>query len=296
MIKKTLIAALAIFILYTLFVAFFAPKWWFASQHQWQSNIIKAQKFIYNDTDSFDNIIVGSSISCRLVMDSLPNTYNLSFSGQSIFDGLELLSHKNKFPKNIFIEINFVLRPENKNFTSSLNSPILYYPKKFLPSLREDKQPIAIIGEQLSVHFTSNIIGKTKSIFGFTQKQTTNKNNHTFFDKMLKKEMENYSTLPDSSLLIKSFSDLEIYVKALEEKEVNIIFFEMPVNSQLTDLPRAKLIRSTFFEYFPKAKYTYIPMQDSVQYKTTDGIHLNKEEALRYTLYLKNKGIHYFRK
>jgi hypothetical protein len=296
MIKKTLITTLIAFIAYSAFVAFFAPKWWFASQHQWQDNIIKAQKFIYDDQDSYDNIIVGSSISCRLVMDSLPNTYNLSFSGQSIFDGLEVLRQKNKFPKNIFIEMNFVLRPENENFTSSLNSPILYYPKKILPSLREDKQPIAIIGEQLSFRFTAKLIGKTKSILGITQKKVNNKKYNVFFDKILKKEIENYSTLPVPLVLNQSFSNLEIYIKELKKKGVNIIFFEMPVDSRLNNLPGAKLIRKTFFEYFPKTRYHYVPIPDSIKYKTTDGIHLNKVDALRYTIYLRNSAKNCFQK
>ncbi len=192
--------------------------------------------------------------------------------------------------------MNFVLRPENKNFTASINSPLLYYPKKIIPSLRADKQPLAIIGEQLSLRWTSQLIGNTKSMLGFTQKKLPAKNSRLFFDKMLKKEIENYSELPDTTLVTKSFDELKNYIKILEQKGVKIIFFEMPVNSHLTDLSKARLIRTTFFDYFPETKYTYILTPDFIKCKTTDGIHLTKDEALKYTLYLKNKGNDYFRK
>ncbi|HLZ16795.1 MAG TPA: hypothetical protein VKQ08_07135 [Cyclobacteriaceae bacterium] len=44
-----------------------------SSQHQWQDNLIKAQEYIYGERDTTGDIIVGSSLSCRLAMDSLPS-------------------------------------------------------------------------------------------------------------------------------------------------------------------------------------------------------------------------------
>ena len=107
MIKKSIILCISLFLIYTLFIYFLAPKWWTASQHQWQENIVKAQQFSYNK-ETFQNIIVGSSLSSRLIMDSIPETYNLSFAGQSIFDGLNIVCNSNKSIKNVFIEINLL--------------------------------------------------------------------------------------------------------------------------------------------------------------------------------------------
>ncbi len=278
--------------IYTLFVSYFAPKGWSASQHQWQVNIVKAQKFIYNENDSFQNVIVGSSLSCRLIMDSIPQTYNLSFGGQSIFDGLNILNHVDKLPKNVFIEMNFVLKAEDENFTSSLNS-ILYYPKKKLLSLRDDKQPIGIIGSKISYRLTGRIIGHAKFFFNLTKKKDNNVDD--LFPKMLQLQIDYYLKIPSELLIKESFRNLKVYVSELEKKNINVVFFEMPLNNQLNILPRACLIRKTFYEIFPESKYKYISMPDSEKFVTSDGVHLTGEEAVIYTMYLKEKMKNYFR-
>jgi hypothetical protein len=288
MIKKTFLTAIALFILYSVFVIFFAPEWWRASQHQWQINVTKAQNFLYDDSDTFQNVIVGSSLSCRLITDDLPNTYNLSFSGLSIFDGLYILTHKSKLPKNIFIEMNVVLHPETKEFTESLTSPVLYYPRKIIPSLREDKQPIAVLG---------NILGRNleRVLPPPILSESETSDGTSLFSKMLNLYIKGYSQEPSKESLDKSFNTLKKYITKIESNDVNIIFFEIPVNKQLENLPRAKIIRETFYKYFPKFKYKYTSLPDAFECETTDGIHLNGDEALKYTNYFVTENINYFR-
>lgn len=292
MIKKSIILCISLFLIYTLFIYFLAPKWWTASQHQWQENIVKAQQFLYNKKETFQNIIIGSSLSSRLIMDSIPETYNLSFAGQSIFDGLNIVCNSNKSIKNVFIEINVVDRAENKNFTSSLNS-ILYYPKKKLISLRDDKQPIAVMGYQFSFRVTEKIIRKIKSFLGLSIKKENKIDN--FFSKLLKLEINDYSKPPSQSLLKESFINLKNYVSILEKKNTNIIFFEMPVNQNLTYLSKATTIRNSFYRNFPKSKYKYIKLPDTIKFVTGDGVHLTVEESLIYTSYLKKNMKNLFR-
>jgi hypothetical protein len=289
MIKRTIIVAILLFITYSIFVISFAPRWWNASQHQWQDNVIKAQKFIYNDKDAYNNVIVGSSLSCRLVIDSIPQTYNLSFGGQSIFDGLKILTHVEKLPKIVFVEMNEVLRAEDKKFTSSLFSSMLYYPKKKLLSLREDKQPLGIIGAKISYRLIGLSIIHLKSFFHLSQDSMSNNNGTDLFSKLLQLQFEGYSKLPSQLLIDESFNNLKKYVAELEKKDINVVFFELPINSKLVNTPRANIIRKTFYDYFPKKEYNYIPLPDSTQYITTDGIHLGGNEALQYTLFFKTK-------
>jgi hypothetical protein len=295
MIKKTIFIAFLFFVCYTFFVLN-APKWWYASQHQWQDNVIKAQEFIYNENDTIQNVIIGSSLSCRFITDSLPQTYNLSFGGQSIFDGLKILTHKSKLPKNIFIEMNVVLRPESKEFTKSLNSPILYYTRKYIFSLREDKQPIAVFGKIVLAALMK--INSTFTVLNYEKKDTIEKkliNNNVLFSKMLALQIKNYSQEPSDEILDKSFEILRDYVKILEEKNVNVSFFEMPVNFKLENLPQAKVIRETFYKYFPVSKYNYVPLPNLFKVETTDGVHLNEFEAIKYTTYFKSINKNYFR-
>jgi hypothetical protein len=293
MIKRILIVTVILFILYSAFVGFVAPTWWTASQHQWQDNVIKAEKFIY-DTDSAENVIIGSSLSCRLAADSLPGVYNLSFAGQSIYDGLSILSHKKQVPKNIFIEMNVVLRKENEDFTSVLNSPVLYYPKKIIPSLRNDKQPLGVLGLQLNNRIVRKTIIKLKSFIpGSQNERDTKLEQQKMLQKLLDLKLQSYSKAPDPVLLAECFNRLKKDVTALEARGAHVVFFEMPVNYQLNSLEMATVIRETFYEKFPAPAYEYIAFPDSVSYETTDGMHLNKQEALSYTGYLRSRMKNY---
>jgi hypothetical protein len=294
MIKKTIFVFLVIFVLYSLFIAL-KPKLG-SSQHQWQDNIIKAQKFAYDDTDTIENVIIGTSLSCRLIMDSLPSFYNLSFSGQSIFDGLKIIKNKNVFPKNVFIETNLIMRGESLDFTNSLFSPISYFLNKNFIALRADKQPIGIFIRYFTA-FKSILNNK----FLISKKENTkleNKENvvevkqdiqkDELFKKMLDLQIIEYSKCPDTLELKKKLVLLSEYVNMLKDNNVNVYFFEIPINSNLMELPKAKIIRNEINLKFPSSMVNYIQI-DSSLYETTDGVHLGNIEALKYTTFFKNR-------
>lgn len=263
-----------------------------SSQHQWQDNIVKAEDFIYNN-NSIDDLIIGSSLSCRFVMDSLPHFYNLSFGGQSIFDGLKIIKQTEKFPKNIYIETNVLLKKESNEFTNSLFSVIPYLLKKHLLSLRTNKQPIPIFIEYFTCfkNKTTAFLMPQKNIIenkSIGQLENTSIKKTDLFNKMLTLQIDNYSKQPDSSLLDKQSLLLLEYVRYFKDHGVNVSLFEMPVNYNLIELMQSQIIRNKIHELFPKDKIDYF-LPDSSKYETTDGVHLNGEEALRYTIYFRNQ-------
>jgi hypothetical protein len=279
MIRKCFLTAIVLFITYSVFIVYVAPSWWRSSQNQWQTNIIKAQHFIYSSPKSYDHIIVGSSLSNRILTDSLRKTYNLSFAGQSIFDGLAILIKKDDMPRDVFIEMNVVFRRESDDFLSSLHAPLLQYSRKWMPVLREENQPLGILGKVVYKH--------SKPVINFFNHYTDRKKDEEFFSRMLNVQDEAYSALPEQKQLTECFEALKRYVSILEDKHVNVIFFEMPVDRHLQELPRAKIIRQKFNEYFSDKTYRYVPFTYHENIETTDGVHLSNNEALRYTLFLR---------
>ena len=279
MIKKTILVFISFFGFYSLLV-FLKPSM-SKTQHQWQDNVARGEKFIYDESGSIKNVIIGSSLSQRLVMDSLPDFYNLAFAGQGIFDGLEILRHKKNLPKYVFIEMNIVLRPEDQGFTSGLFSPVSYFLKKYCPPLRADKQPLSFIYPSLQ-----NIINKKEII----KPVTANSNETEFSKKLIQLQIANYTKLPDSNLVYTQFSKLVNHISYLKNKGVNIVFFEMPLNPNLVELPLARLIRNKFYENFPITQYHYIKIPNCSEYITGDGLHLKDDEALIYTLYFKKES------
>ncbi len=283
MIKKVFLTAVLLLTAHSLFVSPTIPKWW------WQDNFTKAQNFIYNDTKPINNLIIGTSFSNRLIIDKIPNTQNLSFEGQGVFDQLRILqTHPNKLPKNIFIEMNLILRTENKEFIKSLNSPILFYPKKWITGLRENKQPIDILGKILLKITTDLELILTNKNKTYKPKKTIN---NLLFNEMLTVEYEKKSKLPKKEDLNSAFNLLKTHITFLENNGVKVMFYEMPINYILQDLPNPRIVRTTFYKNFPQNKYHYI-LLPKTKYKTTDGLHLGREEATEYTQYfIKNGGV-----
>jgi hypothetical protein len=285
MIKKTFLLFIILFGAYTLLITLNPRS--SASQHQWQENAIKGENYIYDKSDTLSNVIIGSSLACRIITDSLPDSYNLAFAGQSVFDGLEILKQKKKLPRTVFIETNKIFINPNKEFTSSLFSPFSFTLKKYCISLRSDKQPLAFIYPAVQ-----GLFHKNSSETGMPGAEP--KNNEVF-NKMLAMQVEEFSIIPDSGYVIKQFALLSNYIDDIKGKGVNIVFFEIPLNPNLAELPLAKFIRNEFYRHFPANVNNYITMPDCSGYITTDGLHLNDSDAIKYTQYFKEEMKRYTR-
>lgn len=282
MIIRSILVSLLLFLFYSIMLISLPHL--SASQHLWQSNLIRGQRYIFNEQEKNNNAIVGSSMSERFIMDSLPGTDNLSFAGLSVLDGLNLLRHKKILPDTVYIEMNVILRQESENFKSMLFSPIPFFLANHIFSLRADKQPLAIAGKTLIPYcekYYLKIIGKNIYSIEPTKKASP------AFDQLLDIQARNYSEEPAPELIRNQFELLSKQVDYLRSKGTIVIFYEMPVNFKLVKLEKAEAIRNAFYTYFPRKNNVYIDMPDSRDYKTLDGVHLDREESLRYTAYFK---------
>lgn len=300
MIWKSILVTIILLVFYTAFVSKFAPIWWHTSQHQWQENVIKAQSYLYDDSNTIKNVIVGSSLSCKINCDSIPNTYNLAFNSQTVFDGLSLIDKKAQLPKTVFIEMNVILGKPNEDFISYLTTPVLLYSKKVLPALREDRQPISNIGVKVKNRITQPlIIGFRRMVDALFsenpigEKTPVSKNveqeGNKAFIQLLNIQKDYYSKEPNKQVVDDNFKVLKAYISKLEKSEVNVIFFEMPVNNDLKGQRLAVKVRDTFHKNFPVIKYKYISGPENVSFKTIDGVHLTKDEAIAYTSFFKSQ-------
>ncbi|HCW06553.1 MAG TPA: hypothetical protein DGG95_04215 [Cytophagales bacterium] len=297
MIKKSIFVFLFLFAGYSIYIS--SRPTLSSSQHFWQANMIKAQKFIYDESDTFSHVIVGSSLAALLVKDSLPSFYNLSFGGTGPFNGLSIIKRKDKAPKNVFIEMNTVLIEERKEFTNSIYSFVPYIMRKYFLSLRADKQPIplyidhsdAVRRKIASLCIRCKIESVlNRKIFDSNPAMRTNEsaNSKEAFDLMLANQIESYSMKPDSLLMKQQMTLVLEYVSYLRSRGSRVWFFEMPINSELVNLPQSKLLRDEIHRNFPSSVVTYID-QDTTSYTTTDGLHLNLAEAIRYTHHFNSK-------
>lgn len=281
MIKKTLIYALVLFLLYNLLLYFWNPSF-ISTQGFWQDNQIKAQDYIYaSDSRMPENIIVGSSMSAMIVTDSLDNFYNLAFLGESHLNGLDLIKEKEWYPKRVFIETNFTSDALNEGlFYEILHNPVTYSLRKYLPALRDGKQPVVLVGSQLE-----NYILKRN----FTEEERLDRYSFVFQRFVEPSPGVGVFAGFDTPSSQTSLECLDAFVKDLEDHGVEIYFFEMPYYHTLYHSPRVESMRDLFQQIYPSGKYNYLPRPAYGEYETIDGLHLGREEALRYTIFFRNQ-------
>jgi hypothetical protein len=224
MIKTSLLTVFGLLICYEMVIRS-TDVWWTIGQNQWQANVIRANKFIYSDSQ-IDNVMVGSSISSKLGVkisrDSLPaGFYNLSFDGLSSMDGLLILQKLNYSPQRIFIESNMLMRGEDKNFQATLFSPILFSMKKFGKSLRENNQPVEVLSRMFTARKMHPDSVSQEPIADFTRDEAT-------YRSMLGIKINSSSKRLPETQVRAQIQRLKRMVGQFQERGVQVIFLRFP--------------------------------------------------------------------
>lgn len=289
MIKKTLILTCILLAAHIIHRDYFKPDSRI-SMGQWQDNQIIAQEYLYSNTPPTNNIIVGSSVSKWIYTDSLDNFTNLAFSGESAFEGLELISHRKEQPKNVFIELNLILK-NNPNFNKTLYNPFFYEIRKYIPALRDGRQPLSTLKELLLKYGIKYNI-PPHQFQSFPLFDTTKTPNIEQIKEGLRIEKrEQYANMPRATNEEEQIAvtRLKNHINILESKGVNIILFEVPTGEAYCSSARSTGLREIILKEFPMSKYTYFPFIECGEYKTSDELHLTPKEALRYTLHFRDQ-------
>lgn len=269
MIKKSLICFLILFIIHALFVKLF-PNMGMAT-NQRQDNILKAQQAFY--AEDLNMAIVGTSLANRIIRDSIPNIQSLAFVGCSVEDGLQILRNRRNAPKYVFVEINLILRGGRKELVNGTTEGIIPRIKEWIPSLREQYEPICILA--------STIIGTSKMNTQAGMAVVDNDRLNSQVEKTLKDDKP-----IEDSIVKNRMNEIKSLISELEAKGTKFIFFEMPINYRLTHMKSLDQIREVVRKDYPEGTYDYLP-SDTSKYMTTDGQHLDLEGQKKYTHFFK---------
>lgn len=269
MIKKSLICFLILFIIHALFVKLF-PNMGMAT-NQRQDNILKAQQAFY--AEDLNMAIVGTSLANRIIRDSIPNIQSLAFVGCSVEDGLQILRNRRNAPKYVFVEINLILRGGRKDLVNGTTEGIIPRIKEWIPSLREQYEPICILA--------STIIGTSKMNTQAGMAVVDNDRLNSQVEKTLKDDKP-----IEDSIVKNRMNEIKSLVSELEAKGTKFVFFEMPINYRLTHMKSLDQIREVVRKDYPEGTYDYLP-SDTSKYMTTDGQHLDLEGQKKYTHFFK---------
>lgn len=270
MIKKSILSFFMLFIIHVIFIWLF-PTLGMAT-NQWQDNMVKAQHFLY--AEDTDTAMVGTSLSARILPDSIPSVRSVAFGGCAAEDGLRLILSKPTVPHCVLIEANLLFRKGNDELIDKMTKGVIPQLKRWIPSLRECNEPICLLSGLMIKAAGMNPQAATMSVDMEQLKENIKR--LIADDKPLSK-----TELRQRTDIIKSL------VMQLEQKGTKLIFFEMPVNQEAYHLKELEQTRQAVRMAFPNSRYTYLP-NDTTTYLTTDGLHLDFEGQQRYSHFIKH--------
>ena len=269
MIKKSILSFFMLFIIHVIFIWLF-PTLGMAT-NQWQDNMVKAQHFLY--AEDTDTAMVGTSLSARILPDSIPSVRSVAFGGCAPEDGLRLILSKPTVPHCVLIEANLLFRKGNDELIDKMTKGVIPQLRKCIPSLRECNEPICLLSGLMIKAAGMNPQAATMSV---DMEQLKENIKRLIADDKPLSETE----LRQRTDIIKSL------VMQLEQKGTKLIFFEMPVNQEAYHLKELEQTRQAVRMAFPNSRYTYLP-NDTTTYLTTDGLHLDFEGQQRYSHFIK---------
>ena len=281
MIIRSVVSAVLLLVLYTILIISFQGYVKHSGQTTLQRNMVKAEDYLFEANGHFDTVLVGSSMSERLIMDSLPRgCYNLAMAGFSSLDGLQLIKQSTHWPRLIYIELNTLDRGHTSDAIQEFNDSRQQFLKQYFPFMRQKYQPIGVIKSLLRdwKYSQAQFVD-----FGISVPFDT-----TFQEKAIQEKLKEMEYVPADSSLRKDMQIAGNYIDAFRRKGVKVIFFELPIDIRLQNHRRTAVARQYLSNRFSASQYPIINAPADA-YLTNDGIHLTRSENIRYTVYLSQK-------
>lgn len=274
MIRRSLLVFAVLVVGYALYVKYAKPEL-NTVQHQASGNRISAEQYVFAPDVPDATVIVGSSLSFRIELDSLPaNTNNLSFGGLTVYDGLELVRRSGKKPNRVIVETNMIFKEADRAFLDAVFQPGLYELRKAAPILREENQPSGVLVGYLKRSVKEGDVSAASLADSMAISENLLNTNRALFAK-----------LPADTTQQRFLATLEREVKALEANGTEVIFLEAPISEELMASPLARRTREVIQKHFPQHVY----IRSDRPWRTTDGLHLQWHSAQRYSRWLGNE-------
>lgn len=286
MIYRSILLAIALTVGYSVYLYFCKPIP--APQELFEENVVKAQCFMYDPAREQKDVIIGTSLTDKLCRDSLPaNVYLLTFPGQHMYDGLQILDRTHTYPKRVFIEMNSVLNAWDTALCSYLFRQPDYPLRTYITMLRGGYQPEALIRRRFEKNissatdlFSAYVFHPAVRMFHIHNRQVIDE--QFYYNKL--KDKFNHAT---DSFATTRFSKLKYFVDKLAAGGSQVYFFRVPVSQDFLTTRTEVLLKRYFSLYFPAGKYNYCMLHPGENYTTTDGLHLDDSSALRYSSFFR---------
>lgn len=286
MLQKSLLVTIALIVFYTVLIKGLGNHFVLSAQTQAQQNLITAERYLYQKNADFDTVLVGSSMSERILYDRLPGPcYNLAMWGASSMDGLKIIAQTNRWPRVIYIEMNTLARSWPADMLKPYYKPVWAFVYQHFPFMRHQYQPVGVVKSLLLDQHP--VLVSTQE----TDMPDSSTTDPELYEKAVHEELVNIeSKAPSDSALRANVTAAFQYVEQFRQHGVQVILYEVPESPRIQNHVLNVTTRRYLTNAFQASNYKIIPLPVS-PYHTTDGVHMTPAEAIQYTNYLRQQLI-----
>jgi len=286
LIRQSLLSCLMLLAVYSAGLAMLPPGLQAVAESQWNDNVMRAQRFLYEQLDA-PAVLVGSSLARRLD-ESLSNQeiVNLSFGGQGPLDGLELIARSGTVPRLVLIEVNHIDRPVDPEFVPSLLRPGMYQMRKHMKALRAYYRPVGMLGavvRDVGTKVLSSPGGRAAIDPAGNDTSVWPGMDEKFFEQLLDHQLRKHRKLPAPAQLERVSIALRQLLSQLRARGSDVILFEIPTHPRLCKSAHLRALRRELKKNLKGVYSGYITADRCHAYTTTDAHHLDAASAKRFS-------------
>jgi hypothetical protein len=234
------------------------------SQNQFTGNVAEAERFIYG-SDPLPALVVGSSMVESVDVLTDGKLQVLGMNGMSAREALEILVLSRRLPRRVAVELNALTAAPNDAFAKQLFDPVMLPLRRKVLALRTEYQPASVI------------MSLAKGAFGRgSSRGPATTHLGSVADIRIEQLRELYQTPPDRDKLRANLISVRDSVAMLEDRGVDVIYFEYPVPHGLSKTPFHEARRAASVEILGTKAATAVCFDEGA-FKTRDGIHLDAE-------------------
>jgi len=259
-----------------------------------QNNIVRAQRYLYQDDSDLKMVIVGSSLAVNLNEKHIgEGVKNIALGGGASQTGLEIVKRTKSKPRLLLVEINdTIIRKIDSELLDSLYHPIFYWLRQYLPMLREEYRPINVFMDSLKSR-------SKQKLEQMTREELDSLESRHITPELLQKVIQTIVDVESKPLSEKDAENIKKEAEFIKNQiaEINknsgakVVLFDIPLESRVNAAIRRKQIRDLAKKLFPPDRFEWLPPPKEREWRTNDAIHLIRSDARDFAEFLRDNTI-----
>jgi hypothetical protein len=259
-----------------------------------QNNIVKAQRYVYQDDSDLKMVIVGSSLAANLNVKQIgEGVKSIALGGGASQTGLEIVKRSKSKPRIVLVEINdTIVRKINSELLDSLYHPIFYWLRQYLPMMREEYRPISVFINSLKSRSKQNLKLMTREALDSLEARNIT-------PELSQKAIKATVDIQSKPLSEKDATDMkheaDLIKNQIAEIKKNtgakVVLFDIPLESQVNATLRMQQVRELAKKLFPPDRFEWLPPPKEREWRTNDAIHLIRSDARDFAEFVRDNTI-----